>query len=67
VRRRTTVCEKRPGNRRVEAGAANAPIIPETARDFERFFEIFADSAAEKKARRKETADRSLRTKNGRR
>lgn len=59
LERRTTVRGKRPRKRRDETGAANAPIITETTRNFERFFEIFADSAVEKKTRRpKENAKR---------
>jgi hypothetical protein len=54
LERRTTVRGKRPRKRRDETGAANASIITETTRNFERFFEIFADSAVKKKMRRKD-------------
>jgi hypothetical protein len=56
---RATVRGKRLKKRRDETGAANASIITETTRNFERLFEIFADSAVEKKTRRpKENAER---------
>ena len=67
LERRTTVRGKRPRKRRDEAGAANASIITETTRNFERFFEIFADSAVEKKTGKKKppTARRERETVGG--
>jgi hypothetical protein len=53
LERRTTFRGKRPRKRRDETGAANASIITETTRNFERFFKIFADSAVEKKTRKR--------------
>ncbi len=65
--RRTTLRPKRNEKTSRRGGAGNASIITETTRNFERFFKIFADSAVEKKTRRKDVADRALDKANGRR